>query len=229
MKDNIDIFSSASPQSGEWFRFKEIGDSIQGTYIDVRNGTDSFGNQQTIYVLQDANGKIWNLGFRQTATVIHERMKGIRLGQIVGFRFDEHRESKRNPGTKVKIIRIYADSKLVDHEWLAQRKEIESHYSDPGEAVPQDLNYGYDDEQGEDFTVPEDASPVDGAVTESKVQVQENEALKAIRDLAKAKGLTNDTMSDEEADKAIEQFTGLSLTEENLTKIIVALTGYSKA
>jgi len=226
MSQNIDIFSSAAPQSGEWFKFANVGDSIQGTYIDVREGTDSFGNQQTIYVLQDANGKVWNLGFRQTAMVIHERMKGIRLGQIVGFRFDEHRESKRNPGTKVKIIRIYADPKLVDNEWLAARKEIEAHFG--VSAAPKTLDE-FDDEEEAAFVVPEDAGPVAGNLATAKVAIgNKSEAVQAIRDLANTKGLTRKDMTEAEADEVIEKFTGLKLTEENLTKIIIALTGYTK-
>src|SRR3990167_732961 len=106
--NDLNIFETAKPQTGEFFKFKSIGDGLQGTYIDNREGVDSFGNDQIIYVLSDKTGKIWNLGFRKTSLVIHERMKNIRFGQIVGFRFDEERDSKRTPGTKVKIIRIYA-------------------------------------------------------------------------------------------------------------------------
>lgn len=225
---DFNIFDNAKPQSGEFFKFKSVGDAVQGTYIDVRNGTDSFGNQQTIYVLQDKEGKVWNLGFRQTAMVIHERMNGIRFGQIVGFKFDEERDSKKNPGTKVKIIRIYADPKFVDHEWLSHQKEIEKNYSRPSSVEAQPSAQDDFDNWGEDdvpFTAPADAgaSTVSAPAGEAKPR---NEAIDAIRTLAKTKGLTNDTMSEEEADAVIEKYTELALTEENLTKIIIKLTGY---
>lgn len=230
---NIDIFKSAKPQSGEFFKFKNVGDSLQGTYIDVRNGTDSFGNQQTIYVVQDTSGKVWNLGFRSTALVIHERMNGVRFGQIVGFRFDEERDSKRNPGTKVKIIRIYADPKLVDQEWLDHMKEIEATYTRPSAVT---LNPSPKDEYDgtsttmpagvkATFVAPSNAVPASGNLPNTEVKPR-NEAIDAIRTLARTKGLTNATVSEADADKFIETYTGLPLVEENLTKIIIALTGY---
>lgn len=230
MSQDFNIFDNTKPQSGEFFKFKSVGDAIQGTYIDVRNGTDSFGNQQTIYVLQDKEGKVWNLGFRQTAMVIHERMNGIRFGQIVGFKFDEERDSKKNPGTKVKIIRIYADPKFVDQEYLAHQKNIEQNYTRPSAdagapstTADEDFdNWGKDDVP---FESPSDAgaSTVSAPVSPEKPR---NEAIDAIRTLAKTKGLTNDTMSEADADAVIEKYTELPLTEENLTKIIIKLTGY---
>jgi hypothetical protein len=225
MSKNINIFENAKPQSGEFFKFKNVGDEIQGTYIDVRNSIDSFNNQQTIYVIQDAEGKVWNLGFRQTSIVVHERMNGIKFGQIVGFRFDEERDSKKNPGTKAKIIRIYADPKFVDQEWLAHQKEIEANFASPNDSYTPPVETIPDDEDYNDFTAPLDATPAEGNLPTAEAKSQ-NEAIDAIRTLAKTKGLTNDKMSEEEADKAIEKYTGLKLEESNLTKIIIALTGY---
>ena len=235
MSTEFDIFSNASPQSGEFFKFKNVGDSVQGTYIDVRNGTDSFGNQQVIYVLQDKSGKVWNLGFRQTAMVIHERMNGVRLGQIVGFKFDEERDSKRNPGTKVKIIRVYADPKFIDSEWIAHQESISKNFSRTAgalqAAVPEKAS---EESEEEDFKVPADAGAATGGLTNAPVEEEvemvsekpKNEAVDAIRNLARTKGLTNDSMSEKEADSVIEKYTGHILAEENLTKIIISLTGY---
>lgn len=221
----IDIFQNAKPQDGEFFKFKSIGDSVQGTYIDVRNGIDSFGNQQTIYVLQDSAGKIWNLGFRITAVVVHERMNGVRFGQIVGFKFAEEIESKRNPGTKWKKVDIYADPKFVDQEWLDNQKKVEATYTRPSATVS---SAKVEEEINEDdipFGVPANAVPAGGNLPTTEVKPR-NEAVDAIRNLAKTKGLTTDAMSEAEADSVIEVYTQLSLTEQNLTKIIIALTGY---
>lgn len=229
MQDNINIFEVAKPQSGEFFKFKDVGDQVQGTYIDARDGVDSFGNDQTIYVLLDAsNGKVWNLGFRKTAVIIHERMRTIKFGTIVGFKFEENRPSKKNPGTLVKIIRIYADPKFVDHEWLAQQKSLETRYgatsvtakTDEADIVVEPIPEGDDD-----FVVPEDATPTSGSMPKAEISA-ENEAIEAIRNLAKTKGLTTGEMSNKEADKKIEEYTGLPLTKENLTKIIISLTQY---
>ena len=223
----IDIFENAKPQSGEFFKFKEVGDSIQGTYVNVREGIDSFGNDQMIYVLQDTSGKIWNIGFRKTSEIITERMRSISFGTIVGFKFDEHRDSKRNPGTKAKIIRIYADPKFVDHDWLKQQKELEAKFGSPAasQAIRPASPKERLEEEFPEFDAPANVKVAGGNLPTAEV-TQRNEAMDAIRNLAKTKGLTNDTMSEAEADKVIEQYTGFALTEENLTRIIIKLTGF---
>lgn len=229
--NNLNIFDSAKPQTGEFFKFKNIGDGIQGTYIDNRDGVDSFGNDQIIYVVMDNTGKIWNLGFRKTSLVIHERMKNIRFGQIVGFRFDEERDSKKNVGTKVKIIRIYADPKLVDHEWLQQQKELEAKYGPinrpaPSMATAKTNTPAVEYETFPETTVPAGATPPVQNLPQAAANAK-NEAIEAIRNLARTKGLVAPGIADNLADKVIEEYTGKKLTEENLTKIIIALTGFT--
>lgn len=223
----VNIFEAAKPQNGEFFKFKAIGDGVQGTYIDQRNGTDSYGNQQTIYVLDD-NGKIWNLGFRDSAVIIHERMKGIKLGQIVGFKYDEDRASKVKPGTTAKIIRVYAAPNHVDEAWLANQASISGKTSQSApEKLPGD---DFDNDMEVVASVTEDLpfkAPVAAQGTPSESAGNpKNEALDAIRTLARTKGLTSDAMTSEGADATIEQYTGHKLEEANLTKIIIALTGY---
>ena len=230
--NDIDIFKKVTPSDGTWFSFKEVGDNIQGTYVDVRSGTDGFGNQQSIYILVDAEGKVWNLGFRQTAAVIHDRMKDVKFGQIVGFRYDEARDSKRSPGTKVKIIRVYADPKVVNEEWVKDHsdKASTSTLSVVDTTAPaQDLNYGYDDKPADPneppFEAPKGAGATSGGVPSSS-EDGENKAVQAIHDLAISKGLVKADATKEEQKEIIEKYSDLPLTEENLTKIIIKLTGY---
>lgn len=224
----MNIFDVAQPQAGEFFRFVKVGDSVQGTYIDSRQAIDSFNFPQTIYVIKDKDGKIWNLGFRDTSTIIHDRMKQIRKGQIVGFRFDEERDSKKNPAIKAKIIRIYADPKAVDQVWLAEQKEIEKNFpSSPivGTAHTDAADVGnVDEELGFNQLGDEET----GDLSSVSVEPETNEAFNAVRTLAKTKGLVKETDSDVIANVLIEQYAGLELKEENLTKIIIALTGYTK-
>lgn len=220
--NNINIFESAKPLTGEFFKFKDVGDSIQGTYIDARKGVDSFGNNQIIYTIIDTASKVWNIGFSEKTQVINERMKTVRFGQIVGFRFDEKRPSKKQPGTFAKIIRIYADPKLVDHEWLKNQQQLDSRF----EAHPViDQVPPVNNEEEEE---PVEAEPAEEGIeaypADEEIQPKKNEALEAIRALAKNKKIINSKMTEEEGDAAIEAFTGLSLTEANFTKIIIALT-----
>jgi hypothetical protein len=214
-KEEIDIFANtnAAPQNGEFFKFAEIGNGVQGTYVDKREGVDGFHNNQIIYVLKDKDGKLWNAAFRATSVVVHERMKNVRLGTIVGFRYDSDGTVKRgaNAGTSFKIINPYFDAKTVDKEWLADHPNAQV----DSISIPE-VRRG--DEEGDEGPMHVETTSKEPAISES--------SLEAIRNLAKAKGLIESGFSTEEGDTAVEEFTGLELTEDNLAKIIIALTTY---
>lgn len=213
MSKDLNIFDEALPQDGEFFNFKEVGDSIQGTYIDSREGTDSYDNEQTIYVIKDSEDKVWNVGFRNSNVFVNERMSKIKLGQIVGFRFDEERDTKKG-ANKAKIIKIYADNKFIDKEWLAAKKELDE--------------LSGSEEKKESFEAPKDTEAATVTPPEVEEDPEENDALNAIRQLAKTKGVTKGAETPKEEDEVIEVFAGLKLTEDNFTKIIVKLTGYTE-
>jgi hypothetical protein len=227
-KVNIFENENAQPLMGEFFAFDKVGAAIQGTYVDQREGTDTFGNEQNIYVIIDDNDKVWNCGFRKTSVtgqIIADRMEKAEYGVIVGFRFDGEKPSKVKPGVMAKVINCYFDPKVVDTDWVARRKTVaaaEAAASADGQKASDDFdNFGKDIP----FSAPTDAgaSTVGAPTTNEKPR---NEAVDAIRQLARTKGLTNDTMSEADADKVIEQYAEFPLTEENLTKIIIKLTGY---
>lgn len=211
---DVDIFAS-KPDLGEFVRLREVGDSVQGTYIDVRDGVDSFGNPQTIYVLKDKNGKIWNMGMKKSNSFFHEKMRGIRFGQIVGFRFDGKKQSKRNPGQSWNDIKIFADPKVTDKDWLDQQEKIEHRSSSPSP------------EYSPAAVVSSNVRPVVANVP--TIPTPENTILESIRSLARSKGITTeDNISSEKADIVIEKAVGLPLIEENYTQIIVRLSSHRK-
>ncbi len=215
-KEGVDIFknTSAAPQNGEFFKFAEIGDGIQGTYVDRREGKDGYMNDQIIYVLKDKEGKLWNAAFRTTSVVVHERMKNAKLGYIVGFKYDSDGVVKRGPnaGAKFRIVNAYFDGKMVDKEWVKDHPGAEVSVSSPS-------------------AVEEGAEPVRVGFPDN-IEAREisEESIKTIRDLAHSKGLTElEPFTDEEneiVDEAIREYVGMPLTEENLPKIIIKLTQY---
>lgn len=214
MSEKIDIFknTNAAPQNGEFFKFAKIGDGVQGTYVDKREGIDGFGNNQIIYVLKDGD-KLWNAAFRGTSVVIHERMKNVKLGTIVGFKYDSDGVVKRgaNAGTSFRIVNPYFDPKTVDKEWLTDHPDAAFTEREESTSV----------EQGE---APEESDAMRVPVTgDAEISAT---SLEAIRSLAKTKGLITDAMSEEEGDYAVEAYTMLDLTEETLPRVIIALTQY---
>lgn len=229
---DINIFESATPQSGEFFKFKNVGDAVQGTYIDKKHGTDSYNNLQTIYVIKDSDGKIWNLGFKDSSVILHERMAGIHMGQIVGFKYDEERESKNKPGlNKAKIIRVYADPKFVDTAWLDEQKRLADLF---GSAAPKPTQQTHTvsevEEEDEDGDQPPFSQPVGNtgdlqAPSEKSPEIE----FASVYEFANTKGLTSSSMSVEDAKNVIESYAELPLNAENVSKIIMKIVNYKSA
>lgn len=223
----VDIFKSTTPMSGEFFKFAEVGDGVQGTYIDKRTGKDGFNNDQIIYVLKDKDGKIWNAAFRASSVVVHERMKSAKRGYIVGFKFDDWGTVKKgvNAGTKFRIINVYFDSKHVDKDWLKEHPNAETEVTAaPAAEQPATVVVVQGGGASENAEAVRVAMP---SMDEEEEGISDS-SLEAIRNLAKSKGLATETMFEEEVDALVTGYTGFELSEENVPKIIIKLTSYSK-
>lgn len=234
MNTEASIFDSAPPQDGEFKKWEKISDEVQGTYIDTRDGVDTYGNDQRIYVLRDKEGKVWNVAFKKTNTVILDRMEGVRLGQIIGFRYEEDRPSKAMPGTTAKIIRIYQSPSIVDRAWLAEQEEIKKTFGTVdvgtnGQSFDAPL-------QPQPTTVDDTSEAVAPGTPEATVDVTapaeevstEQTPLQAIRSLAVTQRLNTADMPEAEQDASIVNFAGISLVKDNYTDIIIKLTNYKK-
>lgn len=206
----VDIFEVAPPQDGKFFSFKNVGDRIQGTYVDFRFGKDGFGNEQVIYTIKNADG-VWNVGFKKTSTVVLDKMKNVSFGQIVGFSYDELRPNKIPGRHPAKIIRVFADPQFVDKEWMEKRKEINNQYSNVAED-----------------SVEDDGEPMPlGQALPTNNEETDNATKDAILKLAVTKKLVPEGTATQDAIILIETYTGLKLTPENYTNIIVKLSTFS--
>lgn len=228
--NEVDIFSLGEPTTGKFFSFKNVGDSINGTYIGSSDGIDSYNNEQRIFKIKDSDGQVWNIGIRKSNKILIEDMAEKSLGDIIGLRFDEEKESKKFSGNLAKIIRVYPYKTKgpVDEKWLAERKEIEAK-----------LN-GFNGVQAPNTTV---YAPKEEVVAEAEVKVlsngvaqqapqapqeESNDAFDAIRNLAMSKGLVTPDMDKATANKKIEEYTGVALSEDKFSQIIIKLTGYTQ-
>lgn len=218
----VNIFEIGSSGGGKWFYHKEVGDEIQGTYIDVREARDSFGNEQIVYVLKDKEGQVWNVGVRNTNAPLNDRMRNARLGQIVGFRFEEYRESKKSPTGKAKVIKVYFDPKIVDQQWLDERARIEAAFGSGTTASTPTAETG---------AAPANVAPLSASVPSDKAAgapADDGGTLQAIRNIAVTKGLVEENMSHEEQDKKIVEYIGLPLNEATYPVAITKLVDYKK-
>ncbi len=166
--DSVDIFESSVPQTGEFKKWVKIGDAVQGTYIGVNEGVDSYGNEQMIYTLKDRDGKIWNIGIKKTVGVVVDRMSNAKFGYIVGFRYEEDRVGKKPGLQPAKIVRVYYDSLIIDKEWVAQRMALGG--SEEDNLAPLLGGNSAGEKRDSSVTAPASATPITPAIPEAPAQ-----------------------------------------------------------
>lgn len=106
-----DLFSEENEAQSGFFKFKNPGDSIKGTYIGkITIPKKGLYPAQIGYELSTGNGVVV-AAFNENKNHTHNAMKFAKLGQIVGFKFIdwfETEESKKNPSvSKAKTIKTY--------------------------------------------------------------------------------------------------------------------------
>ena len=119
----VDIFEQGKVLNIEPVYLKELGDKVQGTYIGVKKNvciSEKYGQFGNTYQLETPEG-IKEISFGTTKK-INEDMKFVKFGQIIGFQHFGKKTMK--DGREFNDIKIIADPKIVDTEWLKQYKGI---------------------------------------------------------------------------------------------------------
>ena len=117
------IFDEKNKVASPFFSFKKIGDKIEGTLVDVSTVMNTLsGKEQQIYELKCSDGNYAKVGGKPG---IDGQMKRVRLGQIVGFEFMSEKENSNPAFSPTKIIQVYADSEVVDKEWLESQESVD--------------------------------------------------------------------------------------------------------
>ena len=219
----IDIFEQGKVLSIKPFYMKDpsepetemAGSKIQGTYIgverDVEIGSIQYPQIGNKYHLLTPDGIRW-VGF-SSGKRINEDMKMVKFGQIIGFK--HFGKGKMKNGKSFNDIKIIADPKIIDNEWLAANKDslgangvVESTESDPEIAASR-------------VQAEKDFNAFSGAVDNDEAFVSESSSpeskLKEIADLAKAKLGVIDPMTVKES---VMKTTGLAFIESNYMSII---------
>lgn len=105
--------------TGTFFSFKTIGDKIEGTYIGTGYQVSQIsGEEQLHYRLKGTDGQYYKVGSRKG---IDSQMKGIKLGQIIGFEYVADKDVKKP--SPAKIIQVWANPSIVDTQWLKENEE----------------------------------------------------------------------------------------------------------
>lgn len=215
----------------EWVSFKVVGDKISGTYVDLTEDVDGFGNAQLVVTLLRDSVK-YKYGIRSTHTWLTDQIKRCRLGQIIGFVFSEEKPSGK--GQPTKVILLKQNPTFIDEAWTKTWVESQGRMGIPADiALRPSILTGVTAAPVAPVAVavsvaaPAAATPVAAAVptveTVAPAPVA-NPVFDTIRNLAVSKNLVPSTATPTEIDAKIKEVTALDMTEGNTTQIIVALS-----
>lgn len=226
---NYDNIFDQPEEKVEWVAFKSIGDKISGTYIDLEEDVDGFGNQQLVVTLL-RDGVKYKYGVRGNHTWMIDQVKKLRLGQIIGFIFKEEKPSGK--GQPTKIIELKQVPTFVDEVWTKNWVESQAKMGIPADiALRPSILTGVTAAPvtpvAVPVTAPAAATPVAAAapVVETVAPAAvANPVFDTIRNLAVSKNLVPASATPAETDAKIKEVTNLDMTEANTTQIIVALS-----
>lgn len=233
-----DIFERGNATDlGEFFAFKNVGDRIAGTYVDLLEGIDGYNNEQYIAVLK-RDGVNHRVAVRKSHQFLVDKLKGVRLGQIIGFSFDEERPNQGRAATK--IINLKQDPTMVDEAWIQTKIAAEAKYGlSASEAlVPEILRGGSDTPAAPaaPAVAVAEAAPIAPAIPEAPVVAAEPapqqgvspELLSTIKTLLVNKGILTAEASDVEVQAKAVEIGGMPFTAENSPAIInkIATAGF---
>ncbi len=226
---NYDNIFDQPEEKVEWVSFKTVGDKISGTYVDLTEDIDGFGNPQLVVTLL-RDGVKYKYGVRHTHTWLTDQVKRCRLGQIIGFVFAEEKPSGK--GQPTKIIQLKQNPTFVDEGWTKTWVESQAKMGIPADiALRPSILTGVTAAPvtpvAVPVTAPAAATPVAAAapVVETVAPAPvANPVFDTIRNLAVSKNLVTASATPAETDAKIKEVTGLDLTEANTTQIIVTLS-----
>ena len=115
-----DFFSDENKAKSSWFKFQTVGDAVKGMYIGkyFKEGRDNLPDQ-TIYELKTEDGEIVKVGFSIDKNYVHDRMKNIAFGRVVGFKFMDELKSKTKGFAPAKSIEVFAGGE--DSRYAAEK------------------------------------------------------------------------------------------------------------
>lgn len=125
MAKDKEFFSDENIAQAAWFKFDKIGDAVKGTLLSRRHqpGVDNYPAQE-VYELKQEDGDIINVGFSVNKKYVLDRMRNVKIGQIVGFMFKSEIPSKTKGYAPAKSIEVYVGK--MDENYKAEALATET-------------------------------------------------------------------------------------------------------
>lgn len=126
---------SETKQFPQWFKPQNVGDRVEGTYVDykVQIGSKNFPSSvQMIYTLKRDDGVYVNVSHGISHLIIHDKMQNFALGQKVGFLITGSKEKQIGEEMKTSYYWDVKSNGEIDQEWVnANQDVINAHDQSP--------------------------------------------------------------------------------------------------
>jgi hypothetical protein len=109
-----DFFSDENIPQANWMKFTNVGDTVKGTFISkiFKEGQNNMPDQEVFElanvevngVKQDGN---YNVPIKASNSFVLNRVKSVKVGQIIGFKYSADIESKVKGNHPAKSITPY--------------------------------------------------------------------------------------------------------------------------
>lgn len=111
-----DLFAKDNEVQANYWKLTNIGDSIQGTLVEKKITVNNLrvpACKQTIYtIIQDDETPIKVGGRGNQDPQVIAGLEACKMGQYVGVKYVEDRESAKPGMNAAKIIRVYTNGKM---------------------------------------------------------------------------------------------------------------------
>lgn len=129
VKKDVDLFDEENEVKPNFWKLTKVGDSIKGVLVEKRIGTNSLKQppcKQTIYTIMQEDETTIMLGGRGNSDPqVIAGLEQCKLGQYVGVKYIEDRESTKPGMQAAKILRVYTSGK-IEQEILDKHRGIDT-------------------------------------------------------------------------------------------------------
>lgn len=103
-----DELSGGSEVQSNWFKFLSPGDGIKGTLVGRRDqpSNNPMFPDQLVCELKKADGTVWNVGVSTKKEGTVQRLKNVKIGEIIAVIFEKEGEVSKKGFAPAKYLQV---------------------------------------------------------------------------------------------------------------------------